>query len=148
MDCLFGTSSTTAEPRTRLLGTLVPVSSPANSSLLDLSSTQTASSPLAFGSFLSTVRSSGLRILRSLDATTLLRFAEQALVLEEEVATGCLLIQGIALLEHFHRSRSISPLDWPDQAIKTGPYQNQARASSAATHSVSLSRLLLCDLDE
>ena len=73
-----------------------------------------------FGSFLSTVRRSGLRILRTLDAPTLLRFAEQSLVLEEEVATGCLMIQGIALLEHFHKTNGISPIEWPDQATRTG----------------------------
>jgi len=78
------------------------------------------SSPLPFGSFLSTVRCSGLRILRTLDAPTLLRFAEQSLVLEEEVATGCLMIQGIALLEHFHKINGISPLEWPEQATRTG----------------------------
>jgi hypothetical protein len=73
-----------------------------------------------FGSFLSTVRRSGLRVLRTLDAATLLRFAEQSLVLEEEVATGCLMIQGIALLEHFHKTNGISPLEWPEQATRTG----------------------------
>ena len=86
-----------------------------------------SSSPLPFGSFLSTVRRSGLRILRTLDAPTLLCFAEQSLVLEEEVATGCLMIQGIALLEHFHRANGVSPLDWPDQATRTGEWAGDVR---------------------
>ena len=92
-----------------------------------LSATPSPSSPLPFGSFLSTVRSSGLRLLRTLDAPTLLRFAEQSLVLEEEVATGCLMIQGIALLEHFHRTNGINPLDWPEQATRTGQWVDAKR---------------------
>jgi len=90
------------------------------SASLALSAAPSSSAPLPFGSFLSTVRRSGLRVLRTLDAPTLLRFAEQSLVLEEEVATGCLMIQGIALLEHFHRANGVSPLDWPEQATRMG----------------------------
>ena len=79
-----------------------------------------ASAAPHFGSFFSTVHSSGLCLLRTLDAPTLLRFAEQSLVLEEEVVTGCLMIQGIALLEYFHKTHGISPLDWPEQATHVG----------------------------
>jgi hypothetical protein len=97
------------------------------SASLALSAAPSSSAPLPFGSFLSTVRRSGLRILRTLDAPTLLRFAEQSLVLEEEVATGCLMIQGIALLEHFHKANGVSPLDWPDQATRTGEWAGDVR---------------------
>jgi len=43
------------------------------------------------------------------------------------VATGCLMIQGIALLEHFHKTNGVSPLDWPDQATRTGEWAGDVR---------------------
>jgi len=79
-----------------------------------------SSSSSSFGSFLSSIRQSGLRSIRTLDAPTLLSFAEQSLVLEEEVATGCLMIQALSLLEHFHRTEGISPLLARTAAINHG----------------------------
>jgi hypothetical protein len=89
-------------------------------------SSVSSSSPPSFGSFLSSVRQSGLRSLRTLDAATLLSFAEQSLVLEEEVATGCLMIQALSLLEHFHRTEGISPLLARTAAINHGQCPQRA----------------------
>lgn len=38
------------------------------------------------------------------DASALLLFAEQALVLEQKLATGCFLLQGVLLVEYFVRT--------------------------------------------
>ncbi len=100
----------------------IPSITAPTTALAAAASTSTVSSPssTSFGSFLSSVHQSGLRSIRTLDAPTLLSFAEQSLVLEEEVATGCLMIQALSLLEHFHRTVGISPLLARTAAINHG----------------------------
>ena len=79
---------------------------------------------LSFPSFLARVRRSGLIIARSLKKETLIHIAEQALVLEEKVATGCVMIQAVTLLVYFHKQNGINPLEWTSAATDFGTFNH------------------------
>ena len=71
---------------------------------------------MAFSTFFAHVCRSGLGVVREYDTATLLTLAEQSVVLEEKVATGCMLIQAITLLEYFHRTRDRHPAQHRQEA--------------------------------
>jgi len=50
-------------------------------------------------------------VVSEYDPSSLLSVAEQCVILEEKVATGCLLIQAVTLLEYFRRTRGRHPRD-------------------------------------
>jgi len=90
-----------------LAGQLQPTSSA--SDISDAASVSLAVIPaaLSFQSFFSHACHAGLHVVRSYDAPTLLDFAEQALVLEQKLATGCFLLQAVLLVEHYFRTTTI-----------------------------------------
>jgi len=52
----------------------------------------------------------GLAVVKQYDAADLLEYAEQALVLEQKLATGCFLLQAVLLVEYFVRTTPCHPL--------------------------------------
>jgi hypothetical protein len=58
----------------------------------------------SFQSFFAHACHGGLGVVRSYDASALLEYAEQALVLEQKLATGCFLLQAVLLVEYFVRT--------------------------------------------
>src|SRR4051812_30669410 len=81
-------------------------------------------SSISFPSFLAAVRRSGLKVAQSYDKEMLLHLAEQSLVLEEKVATGCVMIQAVTLLVYFHKQNGISPLEWTRAATDFGTHSD------------------------
>lgn len=58
----------------------------------------------SFQSFFAHACHAGLGVVRGYDAPVLLEYAEQALVLEQKLATGCFLLQAVLLVEYFVRT--------------------------------------------
>ena len=77
-----------------------------------------SSSPLSFSSFYDQVREHGWSIVSTYDAPTLMRLAEQSVLLEEKVATGCLMIQAVTLLHYFRLARNKNPLEHTHEATQ------------------------------
>lgn len=64
------------------------------------------------------------------DAATLMRLAEQSVLLEEKVATGCLMIQAVTLLHYFRLARNKSPLEHTQEATQFRKAQRGEQASA------------------
>ncbi len=58
----------------------------------------------SFQSFFTHALHAGLGVVRCYDASALLEYAEQTLVLEQKLATGCFLLQAVLLVEYFVRT--------------------------------------------
>ena len=61
-------------------------------------------SPSSFPTFFAHACRVGLGVVREYDCASLLAYAEQALVLEQKLATGCFLLQAVLLVEYVTRT--------------------------------------------
>lgn len=110
-----------------LLPQLRSFSPPSVMSLLPPSSL--SSSPLSFSSFYDQVREHGWSVVSTYDAPTLMRLAEQSVLLEEKVATGCLMIQAVTLLHYFRLARNKNPLEHTHEATQFRKHRNRRAGS-------------------
>ncbi len=69
-------------------------------------------------------------IVNRYDASALLVFAEQALVLEQKLATGCFLLQAVLLVEHFVRTTTCDASEREWRARDFGQSRKQQSSSS------------------
>jgi len=90
--------------------------------LLPATSSSSAVVPTSFPSFYSLVSQSSLGIVRSgaFDAPTLYRFARESVSCEEQVATGCLLIQAATLVQCWALTHKKDPLQHERQVVQFG----------------------------
>src|SRR4051812_1495292 len=82
------------------------------------SSPSESAAPTSFPSFFSLVSQSSLSIVQSgaFDAPTLYRFARESVSCEEQVASGCLLIQAATLVQCWALTHKKDPLQHERQA--------------------------------
>lgn len=93
------------------------------------SSSSAAAAPVAhsFRSFVSIVQQYGLSVVRSpgYDVATLQRIARESLVCEEQLATGCYLIQAAAIVQCWQMENNRAPRNNDSEVIAYGTEQQQ-----------------------